>query len=95
MRLCQSDGTEIGFGFYVLGGGNIAMFMQFGEGVTLDINNYNEYYQVGDVITFGTYEQDNNLENGAEPIEWQVLEVLLLLEQLQLQLSCKSRGERI
>ncbi len=27
----------------------------------------------GDVITFGSYEQDNDLENGAEPIEWIVL----------------------
>ena len=30
--------------------------------------------EVGDVITFGTYEQDNNLGNGAEAIEWIVLE---------------------
>ncbi len=29
----------------------------------------------GDVIKFGTYEQDNNLANGKEPIEWQVLDV--------------------
>lgn len=29
----------------------------------------------GDIITFGTYEQDNNLSNGSEPIEWIVLEV--------------------
>ncbi len=27
----------------------------------------------GDIITFGTYEQDNNPENGPEPIEWKVL----------------------
>lgn len=30
--------------------------------------------QVGGYITFGHYEQDNNLENGPEPIEWQVLD---------------------
>jgi len=30
---------------------------------------------VGDVITFGTYEQDNNTGNGAEPIEWIVADV--------------------
>ena len=30
---------------------------------------------VGDFITFGSYEQDNNPDNGAEPIEWQVLDV--------------------
>ena len=29
--------------------------------------------RTGDVITFGHYEQDNDLTNGAEPIEWQIL----------------------
>lgn len=27
----------------------------------------------GDMLFFGSYEQDNNLENGAEPLEWIVL----------------------
>lgn len=31
--------------------------------------------KVGDVVTFGVYEQDNILSNGKESIEWQVLEV--------------------
>lgn len=31
--------------------------------------------QVGDTVTFGSYEQDNDLSNGAEPIEWTVLAV--------------------
>lgn len=31
-------------------------------------------YAVGNIVLFGTYEQDDNLENGAEPIEWIVLE---------------------
>ena len=31
--------------------------------------------QVGDYITFGSYEQDNDLTNGSEPIEWRVLEI--------------------
>ena len=31
--------------------------------------------QVGDTITFGTWEQDNDQRNGAEPIEWIVLEI--------------------
>ena len=31
--------------------------------------------KVGDVISFGTYEQDNNRSDGQEPIEWQVLDV--------------------
>lgn len=30
---------------------------------------------VGDIVKFGSHEQDNNTENGAEPIEWQVLEI--------------------
>ncbi len=29
----------------------------------------------GNIVTFGHYEQDNNFDNGAEPIEWRVLEV--------------------
>ena len=28
---------------------------------------------VGDIVTFGRYEQDNDLTNGQEPIEWRVL----------------------
>ena len=31
-------------------------------------------YAVGNIVLFGTYEQDDNLENGAEAIEWIVLE---------------------
>ncbi len=31
--------------------------------------------KVGDVVTFGSYEQDNNTQNGAESIEWIVVEV--------------------
>ena len=30
---------------------------------------------VGDTIIFGRYEQDNNLSNGKEPIEWHVLDM--------------------
>ena len=31
--------------------------------------------QEGDVVKFGSYEQDGNVSNGEEPIEWRVLEV--------------------
>lgn len=34
-----------------------------------------ELPKAGDIITFGTYEQDNVSENGAEPIEWIVVDV--------------------
>jgi len=32
-------------------------------------------FRVGDLFTFGHYEQDNNTSNGKEPIQWQVLAV--------------------
>lgn len=31
-------------------------------------------YIAGGVVTFGSYEQDNNLDNGKEPVEWIVLQ---------------------
>ena len=31
--------------------------------------------KAGDIVTFGKYEQDNNIDNGKEPIEWFVLTV--------------------
>ncbi len=30
---------------------------------------------IGDVVTLGRYEQDNDPDNGPEPIEWQVIEI--------------------
>ena len=51
----------------------------------------------GDVVTFGSYEQDNNPENGTEPIEWEVLEVkdgkILLLSRYALD-CCVYNEER-
>lgn len=45
-------------------------------------------YGTGDIVTFGTYEQDNISSNGAEKIEWIVLEVqpdrILLLSRYAL-----------
>ena len=39
------------------------------------VNKYNFLgCETGDIIVGGTYEQDNNLQNGAETIEWIVLE---------------------
>ena len=31
--------------------------------------------RVGDVVSFGRYEQDNNYNNGSEPIQWKVLDI--------------------
>ncbi len=33
-----------------------------------------EEYQIGDIITFGSYEQNNNRQDGPEDLEWIVLE---------------------
>lgn len=30
--------------------------------------------QIGDMVVFGSYEQDNNSENGKEAVEWQILD---------------------
>lgn len=38
------------------------------------LKEHPEIAQVGDIITFGTYEQDNKTANGQEEIEWKVLE---------------------
>ena len=40
-----------------------------------NINDEESPYQVGDIITFGKYEQDGDFENGKEDIEWRVLKV--------------------
>ena len=42
---------------------------------------------VGTVVTFGVYEQDNDLKNGAEPLQWRVLKtsgkrMLLITEKI-------------
>ena len=34
-----------------------------------------DFRTVGNIVTFGYYEQDNNADNGQEPIEWIVLDV--------------------
>ncbi len=54
-----------------------------------------EEAQVDAPVTFGSYEQDGNAENGAEPIQWRVLEkneneMLLLSEYI---LDCKPYHE--
>ncbi len=56
----RADGTNVGFGVYNLGGGNIAIFPQFekptdenGSPIDMNIDNFNQapFYQVGDRIT--------------------------------------------
>ena len=46
------------------------------DGAT-DLNSANiRDITVGDIVSFGHYEQDNNLKDGQESIEWQVLSLL-------------------
>lgn len=68
---------------YTDGAGKTAFLMYDYSGCMLlmtekgmDIRKY-EYLSVdvGDIIQFGTYEQDNNKKNGKEPVEWLVLDV--------------------
>ena len=55
-----------------------------------------EVKKVGGIVEFGHYEQDNNLENGSEPIEWIVLDVRdgksLLISRYGL--NCKPYNEK-
>lgn len=49
------------------------------DGLSLE-NETNETIQIdglslGNIVTFGNYEQDGNLDNGKEPIEWDVIAV--------------------
>ena len=52
--------------------------------------------KVGDIISFGSYEQDNNISNGKEAIEWIVLsndgEKMLLLSKYAL--DCKPYNDK-
>ena len=42
---------------------------------TTVISPLQEFRTAGNIVNFGCYEQDGNLENGQEPIEWVVLDV--------------------
>lgn len=41
----------------------------------LNVDNEDIDYQVGDYITFGSYEQDRDTSNGSEEIEWLILDI--------------------
>ncbi|MBR3868493.1 MAG: zinc ribbon domain-containing protein [Clostridia bacterium] len=47
------------------------------EQITFNIINDIELpiYKVGDILEFGSYEQDGNVNNGKEPVEWIVFDV--------------------
>ena len=51
---------------------------------------------VDDIVTFGRYEQDNDLTNGQEPIEWRVMEIegddAMLLSRYVLDVAAYNNG---
>lgn len=53
--------------------------------------------EVGDHVAFGRYEQDNDPDNGAEPIKWQVLDIqdgrALLISKYVLDYECFNESE--
>lgn len=53
--------------------------------------------EVGDIVAFGRYEQDNDPDNGAEPIKWQVLDIqdgrALLISKYVLDYECFNESE--
>ncbi len=61
-----------------------------------EVKEFMSEAKVGDVVVYGKYEQDNNLENGAEPIEWSVLDKneqgLFLISRYCL--DCKPYNEK-
>lgn len=55
---------------------------------------------VGDIIVFGTYEQDNNISNGKENIKWLVLakennRVLVISDKALDSVFCKKHLRRM
>ena len=76
----ESDGTVVAVGSNEYGQYDVSDWtdIKIPKGAEFISNNTSitpSSIEVGDYIIFGCYEQDNNFENGAEPIEWQVLDV--------------------
>lgn len=45
------------------------------ESTSNDNTDNQSTFKVGDMVTFGSYEQDNDNANGLEPIKWQVMDI--------------------
>ncbi len=52
----------------------IAVICSFSNSAYADSSNSFSRQRVGDIVEFGSYEQDNNYFNGKEPIRWIVVE---------------------
>lgn len=53
---------------------SLRMFKDSKSQASTLLKDHPEVAQIGDIITFGNYEQDNKTANGKEQIEWKVLE---------------------
>lgn len=53
---------------------SLRMFKDSKEQAKSLLKDHPEVAQIGDIITFGAYEQDNKTANGKEQIEWRVLD---------------------
>lgn len=51
----------------------LAMAFTLGLSAVAAATELDRAYSVGNLVTFGAYEQDNNKGNGLEPIQWRVL----------------------
>ena len=67
---------------------------------SFEIHNTSEEfdYEVGSIVVFGTYEQDNDFSNGKEPIEWIVFDEkndgsLILISKYAL--NCKQYNKKV
>ena len=64
--LVKAGWNDEGIGWYAIGGGKTN---PIDEPEDMLFPNA----KIGDYVTFGSYEQDNDLKNGSEPIEWQYI----------------------
>ncbi len=59
-----------GVGQFILG---IAITIFASILMNIAVSSLHPKYEIGDVVTFGAFEQDNNEDNGKESIEWYVI----------------------
>ena len=72
LTACGGKGTQNGPGEPGENGSNGSSQSENGGSGTVDTQKLAEA-KCGDVVTVGAYEQDNNKNNGKEPIEWIVV----------------------
>ena len=69
----KSDGTVVAVGKNDYGQCDLQALSRKNTADDLETESDNRF-ETGNIVTFGSYEQDNNMANGPEPIEWIVLD---------------------